>query len=136
MRRILKNESGFSLIESVIAIGILAVIGLGSSQILLRSGKTGLLVKSNTAVQMTGARLVDAIQSESSWRLTVANSPSLACLQARSDCSSVAGSPIPVALYELPASAGAAPTRITDPSAPSQGFTLSGDVCTTFNPSG
>ncbi len=71
LNRMSRNEQGFSLIETIIAAGVLAVILMAAAQLNGVMVSQSAQMVSLSVIELYRAKIVQAVQDDSAWRRTV-----------------------------------------------------------------
>lgn len=125
-KKILRSEYGFSVVEALVAVGILtSIIGasLISSVSLQKSSASN---ARKSAFTTLSSNLMSVISQQNAWDLTKDKNSSMRCATfIPSKCPD--GTRAEIALYNVDG------VKITDPSNKNQGFTSEGEICNDFD---
>jgi hypothetical protein len=121
------SNAGFSLVETVVAVGISGVIVLGASQLFLDVSKEGSKSDVNFWLNARRAEIQNNIRNEIPWAAIVAANPALACLATTTGCAAYKD-PLDSQRLKLPMDG-----TLLDGGLAGQGMTRQGDLCSTFD---
>ncbi|MGZ3662674.1 MAG: prepilin-type N-terminal cleavage/methylation domain-containing protein, partial [Bdellovibrionota bacterium] len=127
MLRILKNSRGFSLIEGVIAAAALGILAVAGFQMFSDVGKQMANTGVSAGVNLARTTMLDAVNSSLAWSNTLAENPSLACIQNRTSCAALIGTQVGVKVID-----GSGTIILADPADTAVGFDPEGRSCHTF----
>ena len=134
----LTNKKGFSLIEVLIAAGLMALVSSGLISLVTTMNKEQNNQFRVAALREIKSRFQFLITDQNSWAQTLATNGSMACIRNKTSCTPPAADPYyDLTLYDANAVAFFIPPAhgLVSPSWPasSPGFTDKGAPCTGFN---
>lgn len=122
------NNKGFSLIQTLVVIGIISVLWTVVIELLNQVQKSQYEILMKSTVLSVKNSLLANLSSSSAWQKTVSLQPSLKCTNNVSPYCDGAPASKDIVVYD---SAGSV---IFDSTSPSNGFTVNGVKCSTFDP--
>ena len=130
-----KGMSGFSIIEALIAIGLVAGVGMTLATIQEQSSKAMQAANLQQTAQELKAKMLQALQDQKAWDATInaaANDTPFDCVQNQTSCTGIGDvTPIEFTLFD---STGAAMfSNYTTGASAQPGFDAKGRPCATFN---
>lgn len=143
---VLRRQNGFSLVEVLVAIGIISVILLVASGVMQSMTELKTRVAKVAGLFGVPTEIRECINDEESWRATIADpaNPSMACLRNRRPCNpaTIAAGPNYIKVMRSVLVNGTrtaipcVPGYTTLPGVDTSGFTKDGAVCTGFATAG
>ncbi|MGZ3721568.1 MAG: type II secretion system protein [Bdellovibrionales bacterium] len=129
-----QSDTGFGLIELLVAVAIISVILLSIGELNLQMHKTSIQAGTGVDVDILRRNIVSVSLDTNSWTATlVAGSPAvgggMTCLNLSQPCE-VAGVPIADQSFALLDAVG---NTVFDSTLPNNGFAYDGSLCTTFS---
>jgi prepilin-type N-terminal cleavage/methylation domain-containing protein len=85
------SDKGFTLLELLMAIGLMSFLGLGVMTVASMSSRTSNSLNISNGATGSYVTTVATLQNASAWNATVAANPSMACLQNHTDCAAAGG---------------------------------------------
>lgn len=131
--RMVSNNKGFSLTQTVVVLGMAAVLGLAVSSLMTNLMKGEASTRVKQTVSDIKLDIQRALQDSESFKRTVSNpaNTTFGCLQAGKDCTATTGD---FGIYEYNPTTDTAVLMPLANTNPTQGFNDKGIVCDTFDP--
>lgn len=126
MRKILKSQRGFTLVESAIAVAMLSVLAYGVFSLSSNMKAMATQLNSVKAINQFKQEILQSLSSNGGWEKSLDES-GVACLVNKTDCASLAGTPMPLKVYRADG------RLVADSSQPTMGFDRDGNACNSFS---